>query len=247
MLPSPHRWFSRFQVSARWVPKQLTDDHKTKRRDVSAELLHRYRSNVETLEHVVTGDETWVHHHTPESKRDSMTWKHPSSPVPRKFKVQQSAKKLMATIFWDAQGVLLIEFTPRVQTVNSATYCETLNKLKEAIRRKRPGRLREGVVLLHDNATPHTANMTKQWLQHFGWEILPHPPYSPDLAPLDFHLFGHLKRHLSGVRFDTDEEVVADVKGWLRSLDTQFFKDGMLALLHRWQKCLDVNGDCFEK
>ena len=153
----------------------------------------------------------------------------------------------MATIFWDSEGVLLVDFTPRGQTVNAASFCQTLNRLREAIRRKRPGRLREGVVLLHDNATPHTANLTRQWLENFGWEVLPHPPHSPDLAPSDFHLFGHLKRHLSGSRFDTDDEVVADVKQWLRSLDAPLFRDGMFALLHRWQKCLDVNGDGVEK
>ena len=238
--------FFPFQVSARWVPKELTEGHKSKRFDASTELLNRYGSDSESLKNVITGDEAWVHHHTQESKRDSMTWKHPS-PVPKKFKVQQSAKKLMATIFWDAQGILLADFTPPGQTVNAARYCETLAKLKEAIRRKRPGQLRDGVVLLHDNATPHTANLTQQWLQRFGWETLPHPPHSPDLAPSDFHLFGPLKRHLSGLRFDTDEDLITDVKGWLRSLDAKFFNDGMFALLHRWQKCIDLNGDYVEK
>ncbi|GFS06490.1 histone-lysine N-methyltransferase SETMAR [Elysia marginata] len=59
----------------------------------------------------------------------------------------------------------------------------------------RPGLLRRGVVLQHDNATPHSANLTQQWLQRYGWEILPHPTHSPDLTPSDFYLFGALKRH----------------------------------------------------
>ncbi|GFO26529.1 histone-lysine N-methyltransferase SETMAR [Plakobranchus ocellatus] len=75
----------------------------------------------------------------------------------------------------------------------------TLDRLKEAIRRKRPGLLRRGVVLQHDNATPHSANLTQQWLQRYGWEILPHPAHCPDLTPSDFHLFGPLKRHLGGM------------------------------------------------
>ncbi|GFO32927.1 histone-lysine N-methyltransferase SETMAR [Plakobranchus ocellatus] len=68
-------------------------------------------------------------------------------------------------------------------------YCSTLDRLKEAIRRKRPGLLRWGVVLQHDNATPHSANLTQQWLQRYGWEILPHPAHSPNLAPSDFHVW----------------------------------------------------------
>lgn len=134
------------------------------------------------------------HHVTPETKAASMTWKHPSSPTPRKFQSQQSAKKIMATVFWDAKDVLLVEFLPYGQTINAGGYCEVLDRLREAVRRKRPGRLRKGVIIQHDNATPHTAKLTKDWLQRYGWDVLQHPPYSPDLAPSDYHLFGPLKR-----------------------------------------------------
>ncbi|GFS03522.1 histone-lysine N-methyltransferase SETMAR [Elysia marginata] len=68
---------------------------------------------------------------------------------------------------------------------------------REAIRRKRSGQLTNGVILQHDNATPHTARVTQGWLEKYGWEILPHPSHSPDLAPSDYHLFGPLKRELA--------------------------------------------------
>ncbi|GFN83337.1 histone-lysine N-methyltransferase SETMAR [Plakobranchus ocellatus] len=95
----------------------------------------------------------------------------------------------------DAKGVILLDILSQGQCINAAQYCSTLDRLKEAIRRKRPGLLRRGVVLQHDNATPHSANLTQQWLQRYGWEILPHSAHSPDLAPYDFHLFGPLKSH----------------------------------------------------
>ncbi|GFR77591.1 histone-lysine N-methyltransferase SETMAR [Elysia marginata] len=69
---------------------------------------------------------------------------------------------------------------------SAAQYCRTFDRLIDAIRRKRPGLLRRGFVLQHDNATLHSANLTQQWLQCYGWEILPHPTHSPDLAPSDF-------------------------------------------------------------
>ncbi|GFO27366.1 histone-lysine N-methyltransferase SETMAR [Plakobranchus ocellatus] len=96
-----------------------------------------------------------------------MTWKHPSSPVTKKFKVQRSAAKVMATVFWDAKGVILLDILPQGQCINAARYCSTLNRLKEAIRRKRPGLLRMGIVLQHNNATHHSANLTQQWLQRY--------------------------------------------------------------------------------
>jgi histone-lysine N-methyltransferase SETMAR len=58
-----------------------------------------------------------------------------------------------------------------------------------------------------DNATPHTAGKTRETIEKMGWEILEHPPHSPDHAPSDFHLFGKLKEHLSGKRFASDQEV----------------------------------------
>ncbi|GFO17893.1 histone-lysine N-methyltransferase SETMAR [Plakobranchus ocellatus] len=74
----------------------------------------------------------------------------------------------MATVFWDAKGVILLDILPQGQCINAARYCSTLDRLKEAIRRKRPGLLRRGVVLQHDNATTHSANLTQQWLQRYG-------------------------------------------------------------------------------
>ncbi|GFO41538.1 histone-lysine N-methyltransferase SETMAR [Plakobranchus ocellatus] len=153
-----------------------------------------------------------------------MTWKHPSSPVTKKFKVQRSVAKVMATVFWDAKGVILLDILPQGQCINAARYCSTLDRLKEAIRRKRPGLLRRGVVLQHDNATPHSANLTQQWLQRYGWEILPHPAHSPDLASSDFHLFEPLKRQLGGMAFKTEDDLISELRNWFDNLDVDFFR-----------------------
>ena len=112
------------KVSARWVPRQLKPEHQATRMSMSLDNLQRYNEEgVEMLERIVTGDETWVHHYQPETKQASMQWKHVNSPTPTKFKVTPSAGKLMATIFWDMQGVLLIEFQEHGRTVTAASYC----------------------------------------------------------------------------------------------------------------------------
>ncbi|GFN80802.1 histone-lysine N-methyltransferase SETMAR [Plakobranchus ocellatus] len=133
------------------------------------------------------------------------------------------------------------------QCINAARYCSTLDHLKEAIRRKRPGLLRRGVVLQHDNATPHSANLTQQWLQRYGWEILPHPAHSPDLAPSDFHVFGPLMRHLGGMAFETEDDLISELRNWFDNLDVAFFRVGINSLLLRCQKCIDLHGDYVEK
>ena len=74
------------------------------------------------VKRIVTGDETWIHYYDPESKQQSMQWKHASSPSPRKFKVQASAGKIMCTIFWDAEGILLIDFMSQKVTITGVYY-----------------------------------------------------------------------------------------------------------------------------
>ncbi|GFR31057.1 histone-lysine N-methyltransferase SETMAR [Trichonephila clavata] len=88
------------KVSARWVPRQLTSTHQEQRMAVSLEHLVRYHEDCnDFLIRIVTGDETWVHHFTPESKAASMEWKHPSSPVRKEFKTTPSAGKVLLTVF----------------------------------------------------------------------------------------------------------------------------------------------------
>jgi len=107
---------------------------------------------------------------------------------------------------------------PRGNIVNSATYAYLLkNHLRPAIKSKRRGLLRTGVLLQHDNARPHNARSTIATIQDLSFECLPHPLYSPDLAPSNFQVFGPLKEAMEGKSFRSDEEVQQAVHEWLRS------------------------------
>lgn len=236
------------KLCARWVPKMLTPEHRQNRVLAAREFLERYESEGETfLDSIVTGDETWVCHYTPESKKQSQQWRHTHSPSTKKFKVQFSERKIMASVFWDRKGLLLVDFMPKGTTINAAAYCETLKKLKKKIKDKRRGMLTRGVSLLHDNARPHTARLTQDLLVSFGWDIVTHPPYSPDLAPSDYHLFNKLKEFLGGQRFSNDEEVQDAVENWLREVERKVYDEGIQKLVPRLQKCIELNGDYVEK
>jgi histone-lysine N-methyltransferase SETMAR len=211
-------------------------------------LFERYDKEGDSfLRRIITGDETWIHQFEPESKRQSMQWRHIASPPPRKFKVVPSMQKVMATVFWDASGVLLVDFLPHGQTITAARYIVTLKKLKRAIRRKRPGLVDDQILLLHDNARPHSALRTVEAIQKFGWSVLPHPPYSPDLAPSDYHLFGKLKESLRGNQYGSIDDVGYALRAWIKQTPTEFFEQGIVNLVPRWQKCIAANGDYVEK
>jgi hypothetical protein len=79
------------------------------------------------------------------------------------------------------------------------------------------------------------------------WDVLPHPPYSPDLSPSDYHLFGPMKRVLGGKRFRTNDEVIAAVQSWIHKQPKTFFETVIKKLPERWHKCMTVNRDYVEK
>ena len=154
----------------------------------------------------------------------------------------------MLTIFWDVNGPILVHFQEKGQTVTSARYSDMLvNDLKPAIRSKRRGLLSKTVLLLHDNARPHTAAHTVDTLRALKFEVLKHPPYIQDLAPSDFHLFGPVKEHLWGQKFADDDEVMAAVQIWLKATPKSFFLEGFRKLVDRWTKCVVKQGDYVEK
>ena len=132
--------------------------------------------------------------------------------------------------------------------MTSAQYSDVLvNKLKPMIQSKHRGLLSKRVLLLHDNARPHMAAHRVDTLRALKFEVLKHPPYSPDLAPSDFHLFGNLKEHLQGQKFADDNEVMEVVQSWLKATPKSFFLEGIRKLVDRWTNCVVKQGDYVEK
>ena len=144
-----------------------------------------------------------------------MEWQHSDSPAP---KIQKSVGKVLASIFWD-QDSILIDYLPKGQTMNAEYYSSLLVQLKDILKEKRHGQLTKVVLFLRDNAPAHWALGTQKKLAYLGFQCLAHPPYSPDLASSDYHLFPGLKKQLKGHHFLFDMEVIAAVETWL---DGQF-------------------------
>ena len=236
------------KVSARWIPRLLTPFQKQERVECSQALLTMCRDNQEDFfDRLITQDETWVHHYDPETKAQSKQWKHFDSPPPKKARVQPSAGKVMLTVFWDQRGVVMMDFLAKGTTITGTYYASLLKKLRKSIKTERRGMLTRGVRLLQDNAPVHNLHVAQTEARSCGYEILAHPPYSPDLAPSDFHLFPSMKSFLKGKRFKNDESLISEVKAWLQAQPAEFYRRGLQNCIKRWEKCVSLAGAYVEK
>ena len=93
------------------------------------------------LSRLVTMDETWSYHYDPETKQQSMEWQHSGSPLPKKFRVQKSAGKFLASILGDQDGILPINYLPKGQTMNAEYYSSLLVQVKDILKEKRRGKV----------------------------------------------------------------------------------------------------------
>ena len=144
---------------------------------------------------LVTMDETWFNHYDPETKQQSMEWRHSGSPRPKVLRVQKSAGKVPTSIFWDQDGILLIDYLPKGQTIIAEYYSSLLVQMKDILKENPRGNVTWGVLFLHDNAPAHRALATQKKLAYLDFQYLDNPPYSPDMAPSDYHLFPGLKKN----------------------------------------------------
>jgi len=235
------------RVSAKFVPRLLTEDQRQSRLTVCQELKNHLQNDPDYFSKVITGDESWCYGYDPETKQASSQWKTASSPRPKKARQVRSNVKTMLICFFDVRGIVHKEFVPPGQTVNQEFYLGVLRRLRENVRRKRPDLWRSGDWFLHhDNAPAHTALSVRQFLTSQGMTLIPHPPYSPDLAPCDFFLFPRMKRAMKGKRFADVEAVKATSQKVLEDITLEEFQKCFAEWKKRLDKCIASNGEYFE-
>ncbi|GFR64094.1 histone-lysine N-methyltransferase SETMAR [Elysia marginata] len=151
----------------------VTDEMKMQRKTTRAELPKHYKEEGEEfIQRIITGDESWVHHNDPESKRQSMEYRHKSSPSPRKFNVVVFARKVVLSVFWDSEGIVLIEFLKQGNTINSEWYIPTLRKLSVRLKRESAPQSTQYCI----TTTPGRTQVARlKRLQKMNFVILPHP------------------------------------------------------------------------
>jgi len=191
-------------------------------------------------------DETWLYHYDPRQSNNQWSGGIAAHPAPKNSECKNPLKKFSPRFFWDQDGILLIDYLPKGQTNNAEYYSSLLVQLKDILKEKRRGKFTKNVLFLHDNAPAHRALATQKKLAYLGFQYLDHPPYSPDLAPSDYHLFPGLIKQLKGHQSSSDVEVIGAAETWLDGLPFDFFLSGLQKLEQRAKKCIELRGEYVE-
>ncbi|KAF7272417.1 hypothetical protein GWI33_014804 [Rhynchophorus ferrugineus] len=234
------------KVADQWTPRLLKDEQKKNRLNISLQHLLRYQQQGNKfLNKIVTGDEYCCYHFEPGTKGPGTVPRKRGrdSPKAKKSRSQPHVGKVMLTVFLDYQGVLLLEFRSPNVNVTTEHFAETLHSLQDNIANSRPGKLKDGVILLHDSIHIKDTDVVQKMVESLNWELLKHPPTSPDLSPCEFHVFGPLKQALKGRRFNSDEETEAAVREWFDKRPQEFFQQAIYRLAHQWDGCVKYDGD----
>jgi histone-lysine N-methyltransferase SETMAR len=138
----------------------------------------------------------------------------------------QSAKifwKFFTSIFWNQDGILLIYYHPKGQTINAEYYSSLLVQFKDILNEKHRGKGTKVFLFLHENAPARRALASQKKLAYLGFHYLDHLPYSPDLAPSDYHMFSGLTKQLKTRHFSSEADITAAWKpGWTDNIQKVF-------------------------
>ncbi|GFU58797.1 histone-lysine N-methyltransferase SETMAR [Trichonephila clavipes] len=216
----------------RRIKRLLRLDQKRVRMNISNDLLEQFRLNKpEFWRRLIIVEETWIHHYTLGTKIQFKQWTAKGEPSPKKAKTVFPAGKVMATVFRDSHGVILIDYLQKGKTITGPYNASLHDKLKAELVGKR-SHLQKKENLLHQHNVPsHTSAVAMVKIHELRIELLDHPPYSPDLAPSNFFLFPYLKIALGGQRISSNEETITFVDNYLAEKNAGYYLDG----LQRWE------------
>jgi histone-lysine N-methyltransferase SETMAR len=226
---------------SRWIPFRLSNDQKADRVRVSQEMIMLLEGlGPIERQYLITGDESWIYWDNGIRGMWAMDRDH----VDPSVKHMISSRKTMVSVYFSRRGIVSLEFLPQGQTYNSQFFTDTVlasidNKLAET----RPKKRSKGAHLHVDNARPHTARASVQRIAELGLIRVPHPPYSPDIAPCDFFLFGYMKGKLEGCTFETEDQVISTVTEILGEITIPTFERVMDNWVTRLIQCYQLSGE----
>ena len=232
-------------LSSRWVPHCLDDLQKSNRVRICSELLEELKKLTPTgRSYLITSDESWFFHDNPHYAK----WaSHTKEADTRPRRTISSAKTLVA-VFWSFRGFYYAEVLPRGTKYNADfVITKILPGFEASVSETRPV-LKAARTKLHwDNARPHCASKTRTKLAEKHIILLPHPAYSPDVAPSDFFLFGYLKDRLQGATFQCSDELLRAITDLIASIPQETLDRVFDEWMHRLEVVVASGGEYYRK
>jgi histone-lysine N-methyltransferase SETMAR len=232
------------KVSTRWVPHILTQDQMQARVE-QAQLMKGIllKNKQYGFLNIVTGDESWFYLFYPPSSK----WIKKEEDRPVMESMSHLSKKVMVTICFSSTGLRHLFTLPHGQTMNAKSFVDYVLKPVEKSYEMIELPPDAPCLIHYDNARVHLAKHTADFLQQSSLVRIPHPPYSPDISPCDFFLFGYIKHLLTNVTF-ADED---SLEKYILSLAGQIPKSKYLDVFNHWIDRLDYviesGGKYFDK
>jgi histone-lysine N-methyltransferase SETMAR len=233
------------KLSSRWVPKQLTPEQKQQRVKICRENLKRFEEGSLRLSDIITGDETWIYLRQVGRKQSNSCWVAEGESPGTVAKRGKYEPKVLYSIFFRSTGTLYVHALDKGTTIDRYYYIKRcLKPMIKEIKIDRPLSGVKNLKLLHDNAPAHDNQDVLSYLKKEGLNLLPHPPYSPDLSPCDYWLNDYIKCNLSDE--NTENSLFKEVTSIVFNIPTEEYKKTFDKLLVRMKLCIQNNGDYFE-
>lgn len=233
------------KITSRWVPYQLTPLQKEQRVKICRENLKRFKEGSERLCNIVTGDETWIYLRQVGRKQSNACWIKQGESPRTVAKRGRYEPKFLYSIFFRSTGPLLVHALDKGTTVDRYYYINNcLKQVVEEIKIQRPISGVKNIKLLHDNARAHDNQDVLKYLQKETINLLPHPPYSPDLSPCDYWLNDYIKRNLTD--HDNENSLFDEVTRIVFDIPKEEYKKTFDKLIVRMELCIKNKGEYFE-
>ena len=233
------------QIRPKQDPHDLTPQQAQRRLELCTKLLENPTDD-RFWKRIVTGDEKWIFFKNPDKEKQ---WVVPGGSAQSVVRQDRYGAKVMLCVWWNFEGIVHFELLRPGVTVNAGLYQQQIDRVYEVLKERYPGMVNRGrVVWQHDNAPAHSSKTTKCKLEELeGIEVLPHPAYSPDLAPSDYGLFRSMAHFLRGRQFANYEDVKIGCQEFFDSKSPAWYHNQIRQLAERWATVVDHNGLYFEE
>lgn len=230
-------------VHLQWIPHELNWDQKYKRMEYSKSMLAILRRAKKNNYHfILTGDEAWFeYHYSP-----THMWVYNTDERDQIVNKTNFCRKTMITIFFNIDGLQLLDVKPKGVKINADYFIENIICPLESLEVTEKAQYQKQAMYLHfDNSPVHTSQKVNNYLDQTSFTLMPHPAYSPDLAPSDFGIFGTMKQSFVGQDFETEEQLIQAIYNFFDNLPKDFFPKIFSEWERRLNQCIHANGDYF--